>query len=323
MPFISKTTTRPTPIDQSETSTFRTASNEVISLPPERITTEINTLIKTATNASRNAFSIWELCENILKFLPCDDIVRTRRVSTTLKNVVDQTAALQQPLFLQPRAEASVWTITTRSSDSGGSFYDDRLLAGLNMAQHVKESILGGEVATELPIFELHPELKLIRLHSVRYISLESRGCAKRKSFYNTTEVGFDTITNPAADIPRHSSLNKMFLSQPPARQVRVALKCCCRNALTLKYPEEHFDPNGSIAIRNDNGVTFGQIRDSVQFARKQCPTARFHYLMFGKGLPVSRREKQSIEAASPLLWQSDPFITAAVATIERLGLVV
>lgn len=90
-----------------------------------------------------------------------------------------------------------------------------------------------------------------------------------------------------------------------------------------MECPEEHFDPNGSIAIRNDSGVTFGQVRDCVQFARKQCPTARFDYLMFSKGLLISRREKQSVEAAGPLLWQSDPFITADLATIDRLGLVV
>jgi len=190
-----------------------------------------------ATNASRDVFSTWELCENILKYLPCDDLVRAKRVSPTLKNVIDQTAALQQPLFLQPRTEASVWTITTRPSDMEGSFYDDRLLAGPDMAQHVKEAILGGEIATELPIFELHPQLKLFRLHSVRYICLELRGCAKRKSFYNTTEVGFDTITASTAGIPRHSSLD-MFLSQPPACQVRVVLICRCGRALTLKCPE-------------------------------------------------------------------------------------
>lgn len=204
-----------------------------------------------------------------------------------------------------------------------GSFYDDRLLAGPDIAQHVKEAILGVKIATELPIFELHPQLKLFRLHSVRYISLELRGCAKRKSFYNTTEVGFDTTTDPTAPIPRHSSLDKTFLSQPPACQVTVVLICRCGRALTLKCPEEHFDPNGSIAIRNDSGITFSQIRDCVRFARKRCPTARFDYLMFGKSLPISRREEQSVEAAGLLLWQSDPFITADLATVDRLGLVV
>jgi hypothetical protein len=44
---------------------------------------------------------------------------------------------------------------------------------------------------------------------------------------------------------------------------------------------------------------------------------------MFSKGLPISRREKQSVEAAGPLLWESDPFITADLATVDRLGLVV
>lgn len=310
-------------MDQSEISTFDNCRQRGNITTTWGITTQVNTLITMATNASSDLFSTWELCEDILKFLPCDDLVRARRVSPTLKNVVDQAVALQQPLFLQPRTEASIWTITTRPSDWGGSFYDDRLLAEPIMAQHVKEAILGDEIATELPIFELHPELKSFRLHSVRYISLELRGCAKRKSFYNSTGVGFDTIADPVVGIPRHSSLDKMFLSQPPARQVRVALKCRCGRALTLKLPEEHFDPNGSIAIRNDSGVTFGQIRDCVQFARKQCPTALFNYLMFSKGLPVSRREKQSIEAGSPLLWQSDPFITADLATVNRLGLVV
>ena len=193
------------------------------------------------------------------------------------------------------------------------------------MARYVKEAISEGEIATEIPIFELHPELKLFRLHSVRHISWHLRDCARRNSFYNTTVVWFDSISDQVAGIPRHSSLDKMLLSQPPFCQVSVALKCDCRRpiSLTSKCPEEHFDPNGSIAIRNDSGVTFGQVRDCVQFARHQCATARFEYLMFGKGLPVTRREKQSVEAAGPLLWQSDPFLTASLATIERLGLVV
>lgn len=191
------------------------------------------------------------------------------------------------------------------------------------MARYVKEAISEGEIATEIPILELYPELKLFRLHSVRHISWHLRDCARRNSFYNTTVVWLDSISDQIAGISRHSSLDKMLLGQPPVCQARVALKCLCTHPLTSSCPEEHFDRNGRIAIRNDSGLTFGQVRDCVQFARQQCATARFDYLLIGKGLLVTRREKQSVEAAGPLLWESNSFLAASLATIERLEIVV
>lgn len=254
--------------------------------------------------------------------MPCDDLVRAKRVSLILKNVVDQTAALQQPLFLQPRTDQSVWTITSKSVS--GDSKTDKLLAGPNMAHHTKKAISDGEMVTEFAIFELHPALKVYHLQSSRNISWYLRGCARNQfSFYDTTEVVFDNITHPEACIPRHSSLEKMFLSQPPVRHVRIALKCRCRHGIVLNCSDVHAAPNESIAIRNDAGITFGQLRDNIKFALRQCPTAFFDHVMFGRGLPVTRRQKQAIEATGELFWVGDPLFRAGIDIIDRLGLVV
>lgn len=277
-----------------------------------------------ATNASSIVFSTWELCESILKFLPCNDLVRAKRICLILKDVVDQTAALQQPLFLQPRTDQSVWTITRKSAS--GDSETDELLAGPNMARYTNKAISDGEMVTKFDVFELHPALKVYHLQSSRNISWYLRGCAKNArhlSFYDTTEVVFENIIHPVAGIPRHSSLDKMFLSQPPARHVRIALKCRCRHGIVLNHPDVHAVPNESIAIRNDVGITFGQLRDKMKLALRQCPTGFLDHLMFGRGLLVTKRQKQAIEATGELSWEGDPLFRAGIDIIDRLGLFV
>ena len=251
-------------------------------------------------NASSTVLSIWELRENILRFLPCDDLARARRVSPTLKKVVDESAALQQPLFLKPRTEVSRWTITSRDRERD----EDKLLAGPNMARHVKEAILRGETATEFNILELHPALMVYHTRFGCTMSMHLRDCADDsswRSYYNATVVLFDSITDPVAGMPYYSGLDKNFLSQPPVSKVRLNLRY-------RRYCGSFFHPREELYVQNDTGITFGQLRDEIQLAHHQYPTAYVDHLEFGEGLPVTRRQKQAIEATGVLFWDCDPF---------------
>lgn len=121
-----------------------------------------------ANYASSRVYPTWELCENVLKFMPCDDLARARRVCLALKNAVDRTTALQQSLFLRPCTSNSVWTMTCKSLR--GIRKTDKLLAGPNLARHVKDATSEGEMATELTVFELHPALHVNRIHTSRWL---------------------------------------------------------------------------------------------------------------------------------------------------------
>jgi hypothetical protein len=183
----------------------------------------------------------------------------------------------------------------------------DKLLAGPSMARHVKEAISKGGIATKLAVFELHPALHVNRIHTSRSLGWLLGCCAMEKpmfSFYDAADVVFDSI-DPVMDIPRHSNVERMFLSQPPVRDIKFNLKCHCGGNFICS--ETHFaglSPKKLITIHDDTGITFGQLRDSVQLALIRYPTAIFGHLMFGEGFAVTGKEKQAVEAAGALSWK-------------------
>ena len=264
------------------------------------------------TNASSRVFSTWELCENILDFLPCKDLARARRVCLIFKNVVDQTSALQQSLFLQPRTSRWVWTLSCKSFFR--SHKTDKLLAGPSMARHVKEAISEGEMVAKLTVFELHPALHVDRIHTSRSLGWLLGCCATENSmysFYDAADIVFNRV-NPVTDILRHSSMETMFLSQPPVLDIRFTVKCGCRSRLTSKCPCTHVSGlilSEMIHIHNDTGITFGELRDRIQLELLRYPIATFNCLMFDGGFAVTSKEKQAIEAAGALSWEHNSIL--------------
>lgn len=163
--------------------------------------TRLNSLIKmAANNASCAMFSTWELCEDILTFLPCDDLARARRFCPIFKKVVDQSAALWQSLLLSPRTSKSVWTLTGSVwTLTGKSFVEgwktDKLFAGPDMGAHVQEAISRGETITELPVFELHPVFRVKRLNLNYMLGWRLRCC----TMPNPTSSLRDATERPSA----------------------------------------------------------------------------------------------------------------------------
>jgi hypothetical protein len=227
-----------------------------------------------------------------------------------LKNVVDQTATLQQSLFLQARTANSFWTMTSNSFWNARK--TDKLLAGPDMARYVKDATSKGEMAAELTVFELHPMLHVNRTNVSQLLGWYLGCCAMENpffSFYDAAKVEFDGI-DPATDIPRDSSVERMFLSQPPVRDITFDLKChCigCGGQLTSTCPHTDSDgltPDQGVFIHNNTGITFGQLRDRVQRALPRYPKATLEHLMFDGGFPVTTKEKQEIEATGALSWE-------------------
>jgi hypothetical protein len=226
------------------------------------------------------------------------------------KAVIDQSTSLQQSLFLKARTSNLPWVIACRSASN--AFKTDQLLAGLDMAHHIMTAISKGKLTFELSIFELHPTLCLDRhcgnCGTVWYMR---QSVAEGPNFATgyPTVVLFDHRIKTLLYPPAHSSMDKTFLSQPPVRDVKLALKCRCRDSMTYLTPpcqETHFTERDLIAVHNDTGITFGQVRDSIKHALCQYPAATLDYIMFDGGLPVTMKEKQSVEAAGVLTWEND-----------------
>lgn len=77
---------------------------------------------------------------------------------------------------------------------------------------------------------------------------------------------------------------------------------------LTDTCLEMQFGPGDAVTVHNDNGVTFGQLRESIRQALHHHSAAEFHYLELDGGYPVTTKEKQVIEGMGALTWKSDPF---------------
>jgi len=181
------------------------------------------------------------------------------------------------------------------------------------MARHIKTAISEGKLTFELSMFELHLTLYLDRhCENCGIVWYMRQSVAEGPNFATgyPTVVIFDHRINTLLYLPAHSSLDKTFLSQPPVRDVTLALKCRFRDSRTQLTPpcqETHFTERDLIAVHNDMGVTFGQVRDSIKHALFQYPAATLDYMMFDGGLPVTMKEKQSVEAAGALTWENDP----------------
>lgn len=171
----------------------------------------------------------YELCEQVLSYLPIKDLSRVRGVCHKIKGVVDSSLVLQQTLFLKPRQCKTIW-VSLDGPDNA------RLLTGSKAMKHIAASRSNGRVTDEVEIFELHPLLltephcrdmdfgmaDFVYHYRFPELSRGSNATRPRACPVDFVSTRFDRELLGAL---HHPYLNKMFLSQPPVKEVTVHIE--------------------------------------------------------------------------------------------------
>jgi hypothetical protein len=189
---------------------------------------------------AQTVFTTWELCENILRNLPCMALEQIRGLNSTCNAIVSRSRSLQQTRYLEPRP-----VVFARATSASPAL--TQLLIELNASSY------------ELIIIELQPILKDKGDIYSRF-SWNIHGPPGSRSLAKASMgIEFRDIHRLAAISPR-ASLNDMFLSQPPVHKMRITIE----GHLKRKHRFRPFKCVEVIALDNERGITFGQVFDKI-----------------------------------------------------------
>lgn len=228
-----------------------------------------------------------ELCDEVLGYLPMDELLLATRVCHAFKTNIENSSTLQAKLFLAPDL-----TIKKKAISATGT-----LLSGTKAEQHIAaiesaEDDISGEIA----LYQAHPCLQAGRLsdryrhmgvvkYSIVHAEASSVDFASHLSFRDRQAI---------SALPETSILHKMLLCQPPATEVSIWLP---KLGSTTKK-----------TIHREAGVTIG---DVVCTAR-ETPRMRIFGLrgievVLKGGFAVESRAKNLVEKSGELSADNDP----------------
>jgi hypothetical protein len=192
------------------------------------------------------------------------------------------------------------------------------LLSGVRAEQHIaarkaadpSQDSKGGEIE----LYILHPALRAGCL-SERYMrrGMVQYAQAYTKSYHFVEDDLALTFRNRVipATLPATSNLNRMFLSQPPMKEVEIRHPVTRREGRPEYLTGPEMKPYISIAtitIRKGSGVTFGDVlmvarSGSTEEVLSSVPI----YVSTRDGFVVNAKARSVAEAASELSWEDDP----------------
>ncbi|KAM0692001.1 hypothetical protein Q7P36_008202 [Cladosporium allicinum] len=184
-----------------------------------------------------------ELCEQILGYLSCTELCRTKRVCQRFRDVIDHSAMLQKNLFLRPSTEAF----------PEGSLTSD---VPWHVLYNFHTLVVSNALPNPRPDFEI--QLRPVRKrdpndHLVFYYA---GPCPTLNHFIQT----FDNISG----VSNRSSLRKMYFSNPPVKEVLMCIKISYRNTPEQcgKGKKTSRLPASSCVtiLSSDQGITFGHV---------------------------------------------------------------
>lgn len=258
----------------------------------------------------QRVINITELCENVLDHLPVQDLYRAKRVCRRFTAVINKSTALKPNLFLELRINNVTWVVPDESPCLGGS-----LLAGPKADEYVSEARAGGRPTNQITIFELHPMLNISEYDRSIAFSTDGLTYFMRHYFRNPgvyemhCEAKF--THGRIEDLPTASSLNNMYLSQPPVKQL-------CLDTSGPYYSEAAggimYGSVGSVTISDPVGITFAQLSRAAYDLTSRKHSAYVSRIRFKGGVPLMTQEKEIVEKAGEVLADKDPFIPASCA---------
>jgi hypothetical protein len=185
-----------------------------------------------------------ELCEQILGHLSCTELCRAKRVCKRFRDVIDDTLMLQQKLFLKPYNEA-LPEGPVKTNDPWHSMYNFHPLLTSNIAPN--------------PQSDFRIELWPLRDHDPNDIRIYSGGT------FPSMDRLIQTFED-ASGVSDDSSLHKMYLSNPPLKEISLSLMipcwCSARKCMSWESATEPPWFYSWDTWRSDKGITFGQVFD-------------------------------------------------------------
>jgi hypothetical protein len=236
----------------------------------------------------------FELFEQVLDYLPMKEVLLATRVCRAFKDNIENSSLLQAKLFLAPDL-----TMKKLAVSSSGT-----LLSGAKAENHIATAKAEGKDSGEIALYILHPALKVPHL-SDRYrhmgIVCYAKNFVQALRFQLHNEYSTCFGLNVDAAPPAASNLHKMLLSQPPIKEV------------TFSYIEDtgrvpYLGKQRTKTIRNETGVTFGDVLGVVQGAKLPDHMSQgTMYVSTKGGFLSSARARSVVEMAGELGSDDDP----------------
>jgi hypothetical protein len=238
----------------------------------------------------------FELCEQVLDYLPMEEVLRATRICRAFKNNIENSSRLQAKLYFKPDLTMKKLAVSTTGT----------LLSGFKAEQHIAaaetaEDGKSGEIGLYVP----HPRLKSAyvserykRMGMVKYAPVYVKTCHD----HNDAALAFRDL-RAVFVLPETSSLHRMLICQPPVKQITVAYP------LTSTGP--YRTSTRQLTVRNEEGVTIGD----VVTALRQAPglttnlTSIFLYsaMSFRGGFLVNSLARSVAERSAELSCEDDP----------------
>jgi hypothetical protein len=236
---------------------------------------------------------IFELCEQVLEYLPMYDILRATRVCRAFKANVDNSHRLQVKLFLTPDLARKTCTAVTPKGT---------LLSGVKAAQHIAAAETAGERQTgEVTFYVPHPDVQPApKTPIIKHMGIVAwvAHCAKVDRL--SRRMSPRPCIRASADLwsKQPTSLGNMFLTQPPIKAVQLFLSTPgCTYSCSSEGTE----------IFVEKGVKFKDIFRVMQARDGRADGAPHVQLSFTRGMLVDARTQKFAETVDELSVGDDP----------------
>jgi hypothetical protein len=260
----------------------------------------------------------FELCEQVLDYLPMEEVLLATRICRALKTNIENSSRLKAKLFLAPdltikklavsatgtllsgvKAERAFEALASTAEQTTGSGTSILLPTAhadhhLNSAEDFDRT--DESEGREIALYKPHPWLTAGRLSDryrrrgmVKYATV----CLETRRYASAMYLVFNcqNVLTPLSDT---SSLNKMFLCQPPAKEVSVWYPCPSMNM--------------GKTIRNETGVTIGEvIRTTSWIPSLQNVIPRGIEVVLQGGFVANSEARDVAERAGELSPEDDP----------------
>ena len=228
-----------------------------------------------------------ELCDEVLAYLSLEELIRATRVCLAFKTNIENSSRLQAKLFLTTDLSIKKKAISTTGA----------MLSGAKAEQHIAAAAAAEEGSSgEVALYQPHPWLQAGRL-SDRYRRMGmvkySKVCLETHNDVGAAGLYFHN-RHMIASLSDTSSLRKMFVSQPPAKEVTIWYPCP-----TMEMKK---------TVRNEAGVTFGEVIKTARWTPGMHNlTPRAIEVVLRGGFVADPRAISVVEKSGELSAEDDP----------------
>lgn len=233
-------------------------------------------------------FDVFELCEQVLDYLPMYDVLRATQVCRTFQQNIKNSHRLQVKLFLAPDLTRKRWAVSPTGT----------LLSGPKAERQIAAATSTGHSETgEVTCYTLHPSLQLEpRSKGWQYAGIVARARHRvdTSSFTTSDYAGIrDSNMLPTDQGSKASSLDNMLLTQSPMTLVALDFA--------------RLRSGGYCLCASNTGVTFGDIFKEARRLDKPVAGRGLRSIRLCYGFAASTEAIEAVERAGEMTSEDDP----------------